>query len=475
MLLTEKEVFIPAIPKHVGLLGHLSGAVLAELEPGEIPVRFVVTRTTTDGYFCELGTLSDAGAFGNVRPDSIFEFRRRRYEHADRFNAALLIPTGIGARLGGHSGDAGAVARLLAAACDTLITHPNVVNASDINELPENGLYVEGSVISRLLGGSLGLQPVRANRVMVVIDDHDDTFFTEAVVNSVSAARAAMGVDCPVVVRMHNKILMRSLYSRSGRAVGRVEHLQRLCRVLHERRSQYDAVAISSLVQLPLRFYTEYFRDEANDMINPWGGVEAMLTHAVSLLFDVPSAHSPMDASKEVLNTDVGIVDPRKSAEAVSTTHLHCVLRGLHRSPRLVPDAPIHASTGVLTAADVSCLVIPDGCVGLPTLAALEQGIPVIAVRENKNCMQNDLTALPFAPGKLIIVENYLEAAGVMTALRAGVAVETVRRPIRHTIVSSVATGNLACENDGLEDASNMEDDAPELETSLESIQQHDL
>jgi len=112
--------------------------------------------------------------------------------------------------------------------------------------------------------------------------------------------------------------------------------------------------------------------------------------------------------------------------------------------------------------------------VGLPTLAALEQGIPVIAVRENKNCMQNDLTALPFAPGKLAIVENYLEAAGVMTALRAGVAVETVRRPIRHTIVSSVATGNPTCENDGLEDASSTEDD-PELETSLESFHQHDL
>jgi hypothetical protein len=32
---------------------------------------------------------------------------------------------------------------------------------------------------------------------------------------------------------------------------------------------------------------------------------------------------------------------------------------------------------GVFTAADVSCLVIPDGCLGLPTLAALEQGIPV--------------------------------------------------------------------------------------------------
>ena len=65
-------------------------------------------------------------------------------------------------------------------------------------------------------------------------------------------------------------------------------------------------------------------------------------------------------------------------------------------------------------------MVIPDGCVGLPTLAALEQGIPVIAVRENKNRMRNKLEELPFGlatgeEGKLFIVENYLEAVGMMT------------------------------------------------------------
>ena len=88
-----------------------------------------------------------------------------------------------------------------------------------------------------------------------------------------------------------------------------------------------------------------------------------------------------------------------------------------------------------MTVANVSCLVIPDGCVGLPTLAALQQGIPVIAVRENKNFMRNRLEDLPFHPGKLFIVENYLEAVGVMTALKAGVAVETVRRPLADTVV----------------------------------------
>ncbi len=86
--------------------------------------------------------------------------------------------------------------------------------------------------------------------------------------------------------------------------------------------------------------------------------------------------------------------------------------------------------TGVFTARDVSCLVIPDGCLGLPTLAALEQGIPVIAVRENTNLMKNDLAALPWAQGQLHIVENYWEAAGVLAALKAGIDPLAVRRPL---------------------------------------------
>jgi hypothetical protein len=66
----------------------------------------------------------------------------------------------------------------------------------------------------------------------------------------------------------------------------------------------------------------------------------------------------------------------------------------------------------------------------LPTLAALEQGIPVIAVRGNTNIMRNDLVALPWAKNQLHIVDNYFEALGVMGALKCGVAVETLKRPL---------------------------------------------
>ncbi len=446
MLLNEKEILIPKVRKHDGLLKYVSDEVLKKLAPNEMPVRFVITCTDDEGYQCELGVLSDINNSPIPSRSSIFDFKKRDYENVNQFNTILLVPTGIGAEIGGHSGDAGPVARLLAAACDNLITHPNVVNASDINEMPENTLYVEGSVITRFLMGTVGLQKVRSNRVMLIIDKHEDKFFHQAAINSASAARAAFGLDCPLVLTMDDKVLLRSLYSNSGRAVGRIEYLEVLCKILEQYRSKYDAVALSTLIEVPEHFHEDYFRDDI-DIVNPWGGVEAMLTHTISILFDVPSAHSPMMTSKEVMNLDVGVVDPRKAAEAVSTTYLHCILKGLHKSPRIISNPSIHGHSALLTVADVSCLVIPDGCVGLPTLAAIEQGIPVIAVREKQNLMRNDLSALPWAPGQFHIVENYWEAVGVMTALKAGVSPRSVRRPIDYVEVRTAGAQIVTSEN----------------------------
>ena len=195
-------------------------------------------------------------------------------------------------------------------------------------------------------------------------------------------------------------------------------------------------MAIASVIDLDDQTHEEYFHRDG-EMINPWGGVEAMLTHAVSMLYEVPAAHSPMLENHKVANFDLGLVEPRLAAEAVSLTFVQCMLKGLHRSPRIVTDSDAMRENGLLTAADVSCLVIPDKCVGLPTLAALEQGIPVIAIRENGNLMQNDLHALPWASNQLHLVDNYWEAVGVMTALKAGITPSSLRRPLAATKVEN--------------------------------------
>lgn len=436
MLLIEKEIHIPLPKKNISPLKHFEQAVKKHLSIGEIPIRFAVTKSAADGYHCELGILTESDTLQARQQISIFDFEQRRAENTAKFNTVMIVPTGIGAEIGGHAGDATPAARLLAGACDKLITHPNVVNASDINEMPENGLYVEGSVISSLLMGTVGLQEVRSNRVLLVIDEHEDNQVSELLINAASAARATLGLDCPGVVKLNPPIYLRAEYSSSGSAVGRVEGLERLLEALYRRRSEFDAVALASKVDISEGLLRKYFQS-SGEIINPWGGVEAMLTHSVSMLINVPSAHAPMVQDMEEANALFGIVDPRMSPEAVSSCFLHCVLKGLYKSPRIITDRMLFTHPGILTAADISCLVIPDGCVGLPTLAALEQGISVIAVRENRNRMKNDLEKLPFASGKLFIVDNYLEAVGVMTALKSGVSISAVRRPLTETQVTS--------------------------------------
>jgi hypothetical protein len=424
MRLFEKEIKIPIANNGIQLVQYLSDQVLNAISDQETPIRFVITKTDNENYHCELGLLSKSRNQHLNLDSSIFSLKKRQYENTKEFNCVLLIPTGIGTEIGGHCGDGNAVARLIASSCDTLITHPNVVNASDINEMTENTLYVEGSIITRLFMGQLGLQKVRSNKILMLMDEHEDELFNNEIVNAVSSARISLGISCDVV-KMSDKINSISLYSASGRAVGQVENIEKLFSVVKKYIQNYDAIGLSTFIKVPDQFHKMYFMED--NMINPWGGIEAMLTHSLSLEFNIPSAHSPMMSSREVMELEVGIVEPRKAPETSSVTYLHCILKGLHKSPRLVPfDKGLNVE-------DISCLIIPNGCVGLPTLAAIEHEIPVIAVRENKNRMQNNLEEYPFKQGKLFIVDNYLEAVGVMNALKSGISVDAVRRPIAYT------------------------------------------
>ena len=441
MTIIEQQFEFSAAPDGRDLLAHFRTECERRLVKGAVPIRFVVTETADVGYTSEVGVIQGAPVESRAVA-SVFDFRARVVQDSKSFNAVLIVPTGVGAEIGGHAGDAGPVARMLAEVCDTLVLHPNVVNASDLNEMPRNALYVEGSVVSRLLMGTVGLERVRANRVLVAIDSHRDDLFTNAAVNAVNGARAAYGLSCTEIVCIDPPVRLTARYTPSGRAAGRVEQLEGLLEALRSHKGRYDAVAVSSVIDLPEELHQGYF-DAGGEMVNPWGGVEAMLTHGLSNVFGVPTAHSPMFESRKIANADPGIVDPRMAAEAVSLTFLQCTLKGLRQSPRIVTNIEAMRGRDVLTADSVSCVVVPQGCLGIPVVAALKQSIMVIAVRENRNLMRNDLSRLPWALGQYVEVENYWEAAGVIAAVRSGIDPASVRRPLERTKVSRMAASNV--------------------------------
>jgi hypothetical protein len=427
---SEIDFQLPRPPLQGSTLDWLADKAAEKIPAGEELVRLVITESDQETYSCEATTYRAGENAHQISPGMALEFRKRQSEDTSQFNVAMLIPTGIGAAIGGHAGDATPVAQLLASVCDNLIIHPNVVNASDINEMPTNALYVEGSVLCRLIMGTVGIQPVRGNRVLVMLHPHPDRVFTDLAVNAVNAARSSYGLNCPRIVEMDRPLVMSPDYTESERAAGTVEGFGNLFYLLDKYREEYDAVAIASVISTPLHYYSDYFWSDG-DVVNPWGGVESMLTHTISSLYNLPSAHAPMLESQAVLDIETGVVDPRMAAEVISVSFLQCILKGLQRSPKIITDHEAMREPGILTARNISCLVIPDNCLGLPTLAALEQGIPVIAVRENVNLMKNDLEALPWANGQFHMVENYWEAAGVLSALKTGIDPSAIRRPLR--------------------------------------------
>lgn len=404
----------------------ISDEVFGALAKGDIPVRFAVTNSDSSAWDCELGVISGDSPYP---PAPLFDFRKRSFEESEDFNVVMMVPTGIGAEIGGHAGDATPAAIALAQVADTLITHPNVVNASDINELPGNGLYVEGSVLARLLMGTVGLRRARANRVLVALDASHVERYAAYTVNAVNAARATYGLNCTGIERIEPALRLVGGYTQTGRASGSVEGFEGLINLLDDRKETYDAVAIASVIEVPPQYHFDYFTS-GGEMVNPWGGVEALLTHAVSSIIDVPTAHAPMMESDDIAAVDPGVVDARMAAEVISITFFQSVLKGLQRAPRIVTDESDFGRSDVLTAGDVSCLVVPEGCLGLPTLAALHQGIPVIEVRENRNLMRNDLSALPWNVGQFYSAGNYWEAAGIVSALKAGIDPDSMRRPM---------------------------------------------
>ena len=324
-------------------------------------------------------------------------------------NVVLIVPTGIGCEIGGHAGDANPVAKLIGGCCDKLITHPNVVNASDINEMPENTWYVEGSTLDRFLRGEVFLRKPFYNRIILAVNKlvNNDT------INAVNAAQVTIGADIKIV-ELETPLVMNGYY-KNNKASGDVTgYLELVDQVMDY---EFDALAIQSKISVERETKLKYLKYGG---VNPWGGIEAITSKLIADKLDKPVAHSPFvdwSTGQDDLSDFNDVVDPRMSAEMVSLCYLHCILKGLHKAPR------IDYNRG-LSVDEIDFMISPIDCVGEPHYACMKNGIPVIAVRENTSILQDEM------PNNFIIVDNYLEAAGLLMAYKAGIDHRTVRRPL---------------------------------------------
>lgn len=415
-------------PRSESWLLAVSKAVSSQLDPEEYPLRFSIVGVTNDEFVIEATTVkfdSDEPYADRLRTIELLDPRPKTHQSA-RFGVVQIIPTGVRCAFGGYAGDGTPVTNLLASVADFVVTHPNAVNASELNELAPNVLYVEGKSLDDFLLGHLGLCEVTSNRIGTFVDPTGIDYIDD-VIDTLNAARAVKGIDCAPYTILASELGVRIGWSASGCAVGTILDPTVMLAAV-ELLLSHGVAAIGGVSVIHGVTAEMFSRHMAGEIPNPSGGVEAILTHLISKIFRIPTAHAPLPYYRDI--KDRTTRDPRASAEFISTPHYFSVLKGLFKSPRVVALANLdNAPAHLVTVNNIGAIVMPSSCLGgLPALAAEFSDIPLIAVRENTTVLAIDNEKMRMR--NVIEVQSYLEAVGVVAALRAGISIESLRRPL---------------------------------------------
>jgi len=397
--------------------------------PG-IPIRVILTSAQDD-------TLSFECSFIAIEKKltwpSLLEINVRKRVSNQPFVAVSIVPTGVRAEIGGFAGDATPSTNLLAAACDYVITNPNAVTASDVYFAKDNVLYLEGNLICQLLLGNIGIIPEKRTNIAAIIEKPTDERFLNNVLNALNGLRAVGGINIDPVIVTGGAIETKCTYSQYGNASGEFKGIEELIKALDViENSSARAVALISTLLVDDQVRQAYYKGES--IPNPWGGAEAILTHTVTNFYPFTAAHAPLLLEWE--HTGFGkLVDPRDGAELISSAYVCSPLSGLINSPRPVSfDTPIAAGETRISVENISALVMPETTVGnIPFFAGLDQGVPIILVKDNitQYKITPELLQIPETENRKIYrVRSYMEAAGLLLALRNGILPESTTRPI---------------------------------------------
>jgi hypothetical protein len=341
---------------------------------------------------------------------------------AQSFNVLLLVPTGINAAIGGYAGDALPVARAIANIADNVITHPNVLNGASLYWSMSNVLYVEGYAIDRMAKGDWGLRPVRSNRIGVILDRSIEPDLELRHRQAIAAAQATLGLHITDVLVTDQPLGVELRSGDSGATWGTIANLDSLLRAAEKliKVSQVNAIAV--VARFPDDSDSEALQNYRQGKgVDALAGAEAVISHAILREFAIPCAHAP---ALQPLPLDPS-VSPRAAAEELGYTFLPCVLVGLSRAPRMITSPDLFKSDD-FTADSIDAIVTPYSACGGAGLLALNHlpHVQTIFVKENQ-------TALNVTPEMLglkgIQVENYWEAIGVLTAMKAGINHHSLR------------------------------------------------
>lgn len=340
----------------------------------------------------------------------------------------MIVPTGIGAKIGGYAADANPACKLLAKASDLLITHPNVVNGALITDIPENVIVVDGWLLDRFFARQVAFRLNYKHKIGVVVDAAADAHSRELTERCISAAQNIYGIDIIDEIFYTQEVVAANDLISIGNPDTLLEAANRA------RQAGATAIAVLCVLDedLASRETQAYQSGQGYD---PIGKIEARIAHLLSSVFLVPCAHAPIIKSaalvthQEVASTQVAI-SPRAAAEYLSDCFLASVLKCLQHAPLVVPLPDSYklftnaytdpAKLGLsqkpddIMVNDVVNLVVPyDACNSVPMIEAWKHEVQLLCVRNNTTDLDDtaDIFNIPH-----VTVASYLEAAGYLLA-----------------------------------------------------------
>ncbi|EDZ95461.1 MAG: DUF3326 domain-containing protein [Limnospira sp. PMC 1291.21] len=336
------------------------------------------------------------------------------------FTVVMIVPTGIGADLGGYAGDALPIARSLSGVCDRLITHPNVLNGAQLYWPIPNALYVEGYALDQMAAGCWGLQPVHSNRVGLLLDRGMEPELQLRHLQAADGARATLGINMTDYVITDAPLNVELRIAPSGASWGTIGNPDSLLRGAKQLIDKAGAEAIAVVARFPddegSVALSQYRQGQG---VDPLAGAEAIISHLIVRHFRIPCAHAP---ALLPLPLDPHL-SPRSAAEEIGYTFLPCVLAGLSRAPQYVQSRLTAPDS--IWANQVDAVVVPEtACGGSAILSFANSAKLMITVAENRTTMATPPEAIGI---KTVPVKSYLEAIGVLVTWRQGVNHQALR------------------------------------------------
>ena len=287
---------------------------------------------------------------------------------------AFIIPTGIGASIGGFAGDASKWAGKIAKKCK-LIVNPNVVNAACFSGITENMLYVEGYTLDRFFKGEINLKESQNNKIGIIFDKSIPQEVLNVHINTINAVKTVYDIDIYGYEITKEDVGVEFFVDKSGISMGNVNNLETIKKA-GENLIKKGCNAIAIVCLFPNDESADYSKGIG---VDPVGGVEAILSHYISKELNIPCAHAPAFSD---ISISTEIVDKRCSAEYITPTFLPCILLGLSNAPQICDK-----NTG-LNVSEIDFITIPYNCLGgIPIIKMNEYGKKIYAIKENSTVL----------------------------------------------------------------------------------------